>query len=76
MKKGLVLVTGTFNVLHPGHLRLLKFARGSGERLVVGVLSDAVAGAAAHVPEDLRLEAVRMNGLVDDAFLVTGPVED
>jgi rfaE bifunctional protein kinase chain/domain len=76
VKKGLVLVTGTFNVLHPGHLRLLKFARGSGERLVVGVLSDAVAGAAAHVPEDLRLEAVRMNGLVDDAFLVTGPVED
>ena len=76
MKKGLVLVTGTFNVLHPGHLRLLKYARECGERLVVGVLSDAVSGASAHVPEALRLEAVRMNGLVDEAFLVTTSVED
>lgn len=75
MKKGLVLVTGTFNVLHPGHLRLLKYARECGERLVVGVLSDAVSGASAHVPEALRLEAVRMNGLVDEAFLVTTSVE-
>ena len=66
MKKGLVLVTGTFNVLHPGHLRLLKYARECGERLVVGVLSDAVSGPSAHVPEALRLEAVRMNGLVDE----------
>jgi rfaE bifunctional protein kinase chain/domain len=71
-----VFVSGTFNVLHPGHLRLLKFAKASGERLVVGVLTDRVAGSAAHVPQDFRLEAVKMNGLVDEAFLIDSPVEE
>ena len=76
MKSQTVFVSGTFNVLHPGHLRLLKFAKASGERLVVGVLTDRVAGSAAHVPQDFRLEAVKMNGLVDEAFLIDSPVEE
>lgn len=70
MKKGVVFVSGIFNVLHPGHLRLLKYARDLGERLVVGVISDAIAGRDAHVPEQLRLEALQLNELVDEAFLV------
>ena len=70
MEKGLVLVTGIFNVLHPGHLRLLKFARACGERLIVGVLSDAIAGNSAHVLENLRVESLRTNGLIDEVFLV------
>ncbi len=76
MKYEVVFVAGTFNVLHPGHLRLLKFAKENGSRLVVGVLTDRVAGIAAHVPQEFRLEAVKMNGLVDEAFFIDGPVED
>lgn len=76
MKHGTVFVSGNFNVLHPGHLRLLKFAKENGSRLVVGVFTDRVAGVDAHVPQDFRLEAIKMNGLVDEAFLVDGPVED
>ena len=76
MKSQNVFVSGTFNVLHPGHLRLLKFAKANGDRLVVGVLTDRVAGSAAHVPQDFRLEAVKMNGLVDEAFLVDSAVEE
>jgi len=76
MDKGLVLVTGIFNVLHPGHLRLFKFARSCGNRLVVGVLSDEVAGDAAHVRETLRIESLSMNGLVDEVFLVKHSVVD
>ena len=76
MKRETVFVSGTFNVLHPGHLRLLKFAKENGSRLVVGVFTDRAAGVAAHVPQDFRLEAVKMNGLVDEAFFVDGPVED
>lgn len=75
MKRETVFVAGTFNVLHPGHLRLLKFAKENGSRLVVGVFTDRVAGVAAHVPQEFRLEAVKMNGLVDEAFFVDGPVE-
>jgi rfaE bifunctional protein kinase chain/domain len=76
MEKGLVLVTGIFNVLHPGHLRLLKFARACGERLIVGVLSDAIAGNSAHVLENLRVESLRTNGLIDEVFLVKSSVVD
>jgi rfaE bifunctional protein kinase chain/domain len=76
MRHETVFVSGTFNVLHPGHLRLLKFAKANGVRLVVGVLTDRVAGSAAHVPQDFRLEAVKMNGLVDEAFLVDSAVEE
>lgn len=70
-----VLVSGRFNVLHPGHLRLLRFAKEYGERLIVAVESDRVAGAAAHVPEQLRLEGVKSNSWVDDAFLFDQPIE-
>lgn len=71
-----VLVTGIFNVLHPGHLRLLRFAKERGERLVVGVLDDHLAGRAAHVAQDLRLAGVQSNQFVDEAFLVTTSVQD
>ena len=61
----IVFVSGNFNVLHPGHLRLFRFACELGDRLVVGVHSDRLAGEAAHVPQDLRLEGVKANSYVD-----------
>ena len=76
LKNGLVFVTGIFNVLHPGHLRLLKYARGCGDRLVVGVLSDELAGDAAHVREDLRFESISTNGLIDETIIVRTSVVD
>ena len=66
-----VFVAGIFNVLHPGHIRLLKFAKECGDKLIVGVISDTLAGDGAHVAQDFRLEAVKMNALVDEVFLVT-----
>ena len=76
MSKGKVLVTGSFNVLHPGHLRLLRFAKECGDRLIVGVHSDRIAANGAHVPEQLRLEGVQSNSWVDEAFLMDEPVTD
>ena len=70
-----VFVSGIFNVLHPGHLRLFKFARELGEHLVIGVLSDHLAAEAAQVPQDLRLEGVGANNYVDEVLLVDVPVE-
>ena len=68
MKK--VFVSGSFNILHPGHLRMLKFAKSLGDKLVVGVYSDKLAGPAAHVKERIRLEGVKSNNYVDDAFII------
>jgi rfaE bifunctional protein kinase chain/domain len=71
-----VLVSGNFNVLHPGHLRLLRFARECGDRLVVAVYSDRMAGDGAHVPQALRLESVQSISQVDEAFLLDEPATD
>ncbi|MGK7873302.1 MAG: adenylyltransferase/cytidyltransferase family protein [Xenococcaceae cyanobacterium] len=35
-----VFVSGNFNVLHPGHLRMLRFAKEFEDYLIVGVQSD------------------------------------
>jgi rfaE bifunctional protein kinase chain/domain len=71
-----VLVSGNFNVLHPGHLRLLRFAKECGDRLLVAVESDRVAGERAHLHEHLRLEGIRSNSFVDEAFILDEPVID
>jgi rfaE bifunctional protein kinase chain/domain len=71
-----VLVTGYFNIVHPGHLRLLGYAKECGDYLVIGVLSDRLAGPSAHLPEDIRLEGVRANGWVDHAFVLDIPPEE
>ena len=39
-KTGIVLANGVFDVLHRGHLELLRFARAQGSRLVVAIDSD------------------------------------
>jgi rfaE bifunctional protein kinase chain/domain len=66
-------VSGNFNVVHPGHLRLLKFAADCGDYLVVGVNSAEASGVV--VDEALRLEGVAAIGIVDFAFLLRDPPE-
>ena len=73
-EKRVVFVSGNFNVLHPGHLRLLRFAKECGDRLIVAVESDRIAGSAAHVPQRLRLEGVQSNSWVDEAFIADEPI--
>ena len=71
-----VFVSGSFNVLHPGHLRLMRFAKEFGDRLVVAVYSDRIAGNGAHVTEQLRLEGIQSNSWVDEAFLMTESISE
>jgi len=70
-----VFVFGAFNVLHPGHLRFLKFAKERGDHLIVGVLSDRMAGSAAHIPQNYRIEAIESNSLVDEVILIDESIE-
>src|ERR1043166_2118412 len=70
----IVFVSGNFNVIHPGHLRILKFARECGDYLVVGVRDQQNDGAI--LDEALRLEGVRAVSLVDHAFLLHDAPED
>lgn len=70
----IVFVSGNFNVIHPGHLRLLNFAAECGDYLVVGVTKDSAPGT--FIPELLRLEGVSAIGAVDSAFLLPVPPEE
>ena len=71
--KNLIFVSGNFNVLHPGHLRLLRFAKECGDYLVVGVFDQSSPGT--FLPEDLRLESIQSINWVDYAFLLHDPPE-
>lgn len=62
----LALVVGYFNVLHAGHIRLLKFARSMTDELVVALYPDV----ARAVPQELRLSAIRSLDMVDQAFVI------
>lgn len=64
-----VLVWGHFNVIHPGHIRLLNFAKKCGDELIVAIESDRLAGSSAYIKEDLRLEGIKNIGLIDEAFI-------
>ena len=72
----IAFVSGNFNILHPGHLRLLQFAKECCDYLVVGVISNRVAGRAAVLDEELRLGAVVSNTSVDYAFILDGTAEE
>jgi glycerol-3-phosphate cytidylyltransferase len=68
-----VITFGTFDVLHVGHLRILQRSRELGDRLVVGVSSDALnmakKGRAPVFSEDERCELVANLKCVDEVFL-------
>jgi rfaE bifunctional protein kinase chain/domain len=63
-----VFVSGDFNILHPGHLRLLKFAKESGDYLIVGVNSDNMNKKG--ISQDIRLESIQATSYVDESFIL------
>jgi rfaE bifunctional protein kinase chain/domain len=71
--KRIAFVSGTFNVVHPGHLRLLKFAAEVSDFLVVGVNPDETPGVS--VPAGMRVEAVRSISIVDAVVELSEHVE-
>ena len=69
-----VFISGNFNVLHAGHIRLFAFGRQLGDELIVGVTSDLIGGNAVHINQEARLEAVKSNTWVSEAILVDEPI--
>lgn len=75
LKKRIVFVSGNFNIVHPGHLRLLRYAKECGDFLVVGVNATVISsGAILH--ENLRLDGVSSISIIDFAFVLHDPVEE
>ena len=69
-----VFVSGVFNVLHPGHLRLLKFAHSLGEKLIVGVQSQKFSPKNS-ISDVERLSKIQSIPYVDEAFVMNENIE-
>jgi|GEM_PF-3002022 len=69
-----VFTKGTFDLIHAGHMRYLTKAKSLGEKLVVGVVSDAsrerIKGKKPILNQDLRREVVEGFKQVDEAIIV------
>lgn len=70
MKK--IFVYGIFNILHPGHLRLLKFAKDCGNFLTVGVYSDDLIKSNDKniFNEQIRIESIEATSYVNETILL------
>jgi glycerol-3-phosphate cytidylyltransferase len=68
-----VITFGTFDVLHVGHIRVLKRAAEYGDRLVVGVSADELnikkKGRAPVFDQDERIEILSSLKMVDEVFV-------
>lgn len=71
----IILATGVFDLLHPGHISFLIQAKLSGDVLVVGLESDQrvkqLKGKSRPInPQSTRLHQIFETGLVDSAFIL------
>ena len=72
-KPRIAFVSGNFNIVHPGHLRLLQFAAECADFLVVGVTERS---SGAKLPEEMRVEGVRAISVVGYAFVLRESPEE
>ena len=67
-----VMATGTFDLLHMGHVYFLKEAKKLGDKLVVVVATDSTVRRLKHEPinpETTRLNLIKQLKIVDEAYL-------
>jgi len=74
-KPNIVFISGIFNIIHPGHTRLFRFAAEQNGIVVIGVTADAISQGAI-IGEDDRLQAVRSIEWVDYAFVLHDDVNE
>ncbi len=67
-----VMATGTFDILHLGHIYFLKEAKKLGDTLAVVVATDSTVRKLKHEPvnpEKIRLDLIKELRVVDEAYL-------
>lgn len=67
-----VMATGTFDLLHMGHIHYLREAKKLGDKLVVVVATDSTVRRLKHEPvnpEQIRLNLIKELKVVDEAYL-------
>jgi rfaE bifunctional protein kinase chain/domain len=71
--QSVVFVSGNFNILHPGHIRLIRFAKQLGSFLVVAINGDEAPGVL--FPQQIRVQGVESLSDVDFVVALQDPLE-
>lgn len=74
--RSIVHCHGCFDIVHPGHIRYLEFARRQGDVLVVSLTGDAAVAKAPqrpYIPQELRAENLAALEAVDWVFIDPHP---
>src|SRR5690606_4404366 len=78
--KTVVHCHGCFDIVHPGHVRYLRYAGQLGDVLVVSLTSDDAIekgdGARPYVPQELRAESLAALEFVDHVVVADGPTAE
>lgn len=77
--KTVVQCHGCFDIVHPGHIRYLEFARQQGDVLVVSITGDSdidKGGQRPYIPQELRAENLAALMSVDFVCIVTEPTAE
>jgi FAD synthetase len=67
-----VMATGTFDLLHLGHIYYLREAKKLGDKLVVVIATDSTVRKLKHEPinsENIRLNLIKELKIVDEAYI-------
>lgn len=79
MKSKVVFISGIFNVLHPGHLRFIKFAKSKGDKLIVGLFADKILDKEKYnnyLSQEIRFEALSSINYIDKIILINNSIEN
>lgn len=74
-----VLCHGTFDIVHPGHLRQFAFAKTLGHTLVVSITSDkyvSKSGVKPYVPQEIRSINLSALGIIDYVLICDSETPD
>ncbi len=63
-------ISGHFNILHSGHLRLFKFAKNRSNRLIVGIYEKPLESRKEILPIKTRLDVLKACSLVDEVVII------
>ncbi len=70
MSNKISFISGNFNVIHNGHIRLFKFAKSISDKLIIGLYCDKLASESVYINQNLRLEALREINLIDKIVII------
>ena len=70
-----IFVSGYFNVLHPGHISLLKFAKRLGSELVVGLISKKIANVDHLHSDSSRIETLKSINFINKVVIIDQTIE-